>query len=55
VATLLSHNVAAIYVPGDVSVQADHARVLDSVEAILGPIDALVTTQSGQYRVPRSR
>ena len=43
VATLLSYGVAVDYVSGDVNVQADHSRVLDSVEAILGPIDVLVS------------
>src|SRR5271166_5421974 len=42
-ATLLSYGVAAAYVAGNVNVQADHSRVLDSVEAILGPIDVLVS------------
>src|ERR1019366_7298101 len=43
VATLLSHGVAAVYVAGDVNEQADHSRVLDRVEAVLGPIDVLVS------------
>ena len=34
---------AATFVAGDVSQVSDHARVLDTVEAALGPIDVLVS------------
>jgi NAD(P)-dependent dehydrogenase (short-subunit alcohol dehydrogenase family) len=43
VAKLLTHGVAAAYVAGDVNDLADHGRVLDAVEAALGPIDVLVS------------
>jgi NAD(P)-dependent dehydrogenase (short-subunit alcohol dehydrogenase family) len=40
---LTAHGVAAIYVAGDISRLDDHARVLDTVEASLGPVDVLVS------------
>ncbi|MDR3437486.1 3-ketoacyl-ACP reductase [Telmatospirillum sp.] len=40
---LLSLGGAAVYVAGDVSVVEDHARVLDAVEAALGPVDVFVS------------
>ncbi|MFL9828131.1 3-ketoacyl-ACP reductase [Rhodoplanes sp. SY1] len=43
VKTLESHGVAATYVAGNVQDVADHARVLDAVEAALGPIDVFVS------------
>lgn len=43
VARLLCFGVAAVYVAGDILDLADHARVLDRVEAVLGPIDLLVS------------
>jgi 3-oxoacyl-[acyl-carrier protein] reductase len=43
VAKLASHGVAATFVAGDVNTVSDHARVLDIVEAALGPIDVLVS------------
>jgi 3-oxoacyl-[acyl-carrier protein] reductase len=43
VAGLTALGSAATYVAGDVGVVADHARVLDAVEARLGPIDLLVS------------
>ena len=43
VAKLTSHGGAATFVAGDVGAVADHARVLDAVEAALGPIDVLVS------------
>ncbi len=39
---LTSHGVAATYVAGNVGDLADHDRVLDAVEAALGPVDLLV-------------
>lgn len=43
VAKLTALGSAATYVAGDVGHVADHARVLDAVEARLGPIDLLVS------------
>jgi 3-oxoacyl-[acyl-carrier protein] reductase len=43
VARLTALGGAAVFVAGDVAVVADHARVLDAVEASLGPIDLLVS------------
>ncbi len=43
VEALVSHGAAATYVAGDVGALADHDRVLDAVEAALGPIDLLVS------------
>jgi NAD(P)-dependent dehydrogenase (short-subunit alcohol dehydrogenase family) len=43
VAGLTALGAAAAYVAGDVADLADHARVLDAVEAQLGPIDVLVS------------
>lgn len=43
VAGLKSHGVSATFVAGDVGAVADHARVLDAVEASLGPVDVLVS------------
>lgn len=43
VAKLVSLGAAAAYVAGDVGALTDHARVLDAVEAALGPIDLLVS------------
>jgi 3-oxoacyl-[acyl-carrier protein] reductase len=43
VARLTSHGVAATYLAGDVQNVADHARLLDAVEAALGPVDVLVS------------
>jgi len=43
VARLEAAGAAASFVAGDVSAVGDHARVLDAVEAALGPIDLLVS------------
>jgi 3-oxoacyl-[acyl-carrier protein] reductase len=43
VAKLKSAGAAAAFIAGDVSQVADHARVLDTVEGALGPIDVLVS------------
>lgn len=43
VGTLAAHGVSATYVAGDVQDVADHARVLDAVEAALGPVDVFVS------------
>lgn len=43
VAKLEAHGGAATFVAGDVGAVADHARVLDAVEAALGPVDVLVS------------
>ncbi|NVO16148.1 MAG: 3-ketoacyl-ACP reductase [Rhodoplanes sp.] len=43
VKTLEAHGVAATYVAGNVQDVGDHARVLDAVEAALGPIDVFVS------------
>jgi NAD(P)-dependent dehydrogenase (short-subunit alcohol dehydrogenase family) len=43
VARLEAQGVAALYVAGDVGCIADHSRVLDVVEASLGPIDVFVS------------
>jgi NAD(P)-dependent dehydrogenase (short-subunit alcohol dehydrogenase family) len=43
VAKLSGHGGKAVYVPGMVDVLSDHARVLDAVEAALGPIGVLVS------------
>ena len=43
VAKLEAAGAAATFVAGDVSQVSDHARVLDTVEAALGPIDVLVS------------
>ncbi|RAI36572.1 3-ketoacyl-ACP reductase [Rhodoplanes serenus] len=40
---LTAHGVAATYVAGDVGDVGDHARVLDAVEAALGPTDVFVS------------
>jgi NAD(P)-dependent dehydrogenase (short-subunit alcohol dehydrogenase family) len=40
---LEAHGVAATYVAGNVQDVGDHARVLDAVEAALGPIDVFVS------------
>ena len=42
-ARLTQHGVRAVYVAGRVDAVEDHARVLDTVEARLGPIDVLVS------------
>ncbi|MDQ2082215.1 3-ketoacyl-ACP reductase [Xanthobacteraceae bacterium Astr-EGSB] len=42
-ARLTAHGVAATFVAGDVGAIEDHARVLDAVEAALGPVDVLVS------------
>ena len=42
-ALLTAHGVRAVYVAGRVDAVEDHARVLDHVEAELGPIDVLVS------------
>ena len=42
-AQLTAHGVRAVYVAGRVDDVGDHARVLDRVEAELGPIDVLVS------------
>lgn len=43
VKTLETHGVAATYVAGNVQDVGDHARVLDAVEAALGPVDVFVS------------
>jgi NAD(P)-dependent dehydrogenase (short-subunit alcohol dehydrogenase family) len=43
VARLIGHGVAAAYLAGDVQNVSDHARLLDQVEAALGPVDVLVS------------
>jgi NAD(P)-dependent dehydrogenase (short-subunit alcohol dehydrogenase family) len=42
-ARLTAHGVRAVYIAGRVDAVEDHARVLDRVEAELGPIDVLVS------------
>ena len=42
-ARLTAHGVRAVYIAGRVDAVEDHARVLDTVEAELGPIDVLVS------------
>jgi len=42
-ARLTAHGVRAVYIAGRVDAVEDHARVLDHVEAELGPIDVLVS------------
>ncbi|RAI45821.1 3-ketoacyl-ACP reductase [Rhodoplanes roseus] len=43
VKSLEAHGVSAAYVAGNVQDVPDHARVLDAVEAVLGPIDVFVS------------
>lgn len=43
VAKLTVHGVNAFFVAGDVGDVGDHARVLDAVEAALGPVDVFVS------------
>ena len=43
VARLTAHGTAAIFMAGDVQNVADHGRLLDHVEATLGPVDVLVS------------
>ncbi len=43
VTRLAAHGVRAAYIAGRVDRIADHARVLDTVEAELGPVDVLVS------------
>ncbi len=43
VARLTAHGARAVYVAGRVEAIEDHARVLDAVEAALGPVDVLVS------------
>jgi 3-oxoacyl-[acyl-carrier protein] reductase len=43
VGRLTAHGVKGAFVAGDVGDVADHARVLDTVETALGPIDVLVS------------
>lgn len=43
VGKLTAHGVEAAFVAGDVGDVGDHARVLDKVEAALGPIDVFVS------------
>lgn len=40
---LTAHGVRALYIAGRVDAVEDHARVLDTIEAALGPIDVLVS------------
>ncbi len=42
-AGLTAHGARAVYVAGRVDDVADHGRVLDAVEAALGPVDVLVS------------
>lgn len=43
VGRLTAHGVSATFVAGDVANVDDHARVLDAVEAAIGPVDVLVS------------
>jgi 3-oxoacyl-[acyl-carrier protein] reductase len=43
VGKIAAHGVEGAFVAGDVGDVADHARVLDAVEAALGPVDVLVS------------